>query len=44
MLAYAVNGQSLGSGGLAQIIAPGDKAGGRFVFIIDKIEVKDASR
>lgn len=44
MLAYAVNGQSLGSEGLAQIVAPGDKAGGRFVFIIDKIEVKDAGQ
>jgi hypothetical protein len=44
MLAYAVNGQSLGSEGLAQIIAPGDKEGGRFVYIIDKIEVKDAGK
>jgi hypothetical protein len=44
MLAYAVNGKSLGSEGFAQLIAPGDKAGGRFVFNINKIEVKDAEK
>jgi DMSO/TMAO reductase YedYZ molybdopterin-dependent catalytic subunit len=44
MLAYAVNGQPLGSDGLAQLVAPGDKAGGRFVFIIDQIEVADPTK
>jgi hypothetical protein len=39
-----MNGQSLGSDGLAQLIAPGDKEGSRFVFIIDKIKVKDAGQ
>jgi hypothetical protein len=40
IVAYEENGQPLGPNGLAQIIAPGDKAGGRFVYIIDNIEVK----
>src|SRR5271170_2440536 len=31
MVAYAVGGQSLGQDGFARIVAPGDKAGGRFV-------------
>jgi hypothetical protein len=44
IVAYAENGQSLGENGLAQIIAPGDKAGGRFVYIINEIEVKDAGK
>jgi hypothetical protein len=44
MLAYAANGKPLGSEGFAQLIAPGDKAGGRFVFNIATIEVKDAGK
>ena len=42
MVAYEVNGQPLGSAGLARIVAPGDKQGGRFVSSIVKIEVKTA--
>jgi hypothetical protein len=41
MVAYAAGGQSLGSAGFARIVAPGDKAGGRFVSNIDSIEVRD---
>lgn len=44
LVAYAVNGQPLGSQGPAQIVAPGDKAGGRFVHNIAKIIVEDESR
>lgn len=44
MLAYATGGQSLGSAGFARIVAPGDKAGGRFVSNIIKIEVRDAGK
>jgi hypothetical protein len=44
MLAYEVNGKSLRQDGFAQLIAPGDKAGGRFVFNIATIEVKDAGK
>ena len=43
ILAYAMNGQPLGSSGIAQIVVPGDKAGGRFVFNIAKIEVRDGT-
>jgi hypothetical protein len=43
MVAYATGGQSLGNAGFARIVAPGDKAGGRFVSNIAKIEVRDAS-
>jgi len=43
IVAYASNGQPLGADGFAQIVVPGDKAGGRFVFNIAKIEVLDAS-
>ena len=43
MVAYATGGQSLGSAGFARIVAPGDKAGGRFVSNIAKIEVRDAT-
>ena len=40
MVAYAVNGQPLGaSTGFAEVIAPGDKAGGRAVNTIVRIEV-----
>lgn len=41
MVAYATGGQSLGSAGFARIVAPGDKAGGRFVSNIATIEVRD---
>jgi hypothetical protein len=43
MIAYLSDGQPLGTDGVAQIIVPGDKAGGRFVSNIAKIEVKDGS-
>jgi len=43
MVAYATGGQSLGSAGFARIVVPGDKAGGRFVSNITKIEVRDAT-
>lgn len=43
MVAYAVGGQSLGQDGFARIVAPGDKAGGRFVSNIVNIDVEDAS-
>ena len=42
MVAYAVGGQSLGNAGFARIVAPGDKAGGRFVSNIVNIDVEDA--
>ena len=41
MVAYATGGGSLGSAGFARIVVPGDKAGGRFVSNIAKIEVRD---
>jgi hypothetical protein len=41
MVAYATGGQPLGSAGFARIVAPGDKAGGRFVSNIASIEVRD---
>jgi hypothetical protein len=41
MVAYATGGRSLGSDGFARIVIPGDKAGGRFVSNIAKIEVRD---
>jgi hypothetical protein len=44
MVAYAADGQPLGQDGFARIVAPGDKAGGRFVSNIVKIEVRDASQ
>ena len=44
LIAYLVNGAPLGSEGPAQIVAPGDKAGGRFVHNIATIEVKDGSK
>jgi hypothetical protein len=43
MVAYAVGGQPLGSIGFARIVAPDDKAGGRFVSMIANIDVEDAS-
>jgi hypothetical protein len=42
MVAYASGGQPLGSAGFARIVAPSDKAGGRFVSNIANIEVRDA--
>jgi hypothetical protein len=44
MVAYAVDGQALDKDGFARIVAPGDKAGGRFVSNIVKIEVQDAGK
>jgi len=44
MVAYAVDGQPLGKDGFARIVAPGDKAGGRFVSNIVKIEVQEAGK
>jgi hypothetical protein len=43
MVAYATGGQSLGTQGFARIVVPGDKAGGRFVSNIARIEVRDAA-
>jgi DMSO/TMAO reductase YedYZ molybdopterin-dependent catalytic subunit len=43
IVAYASGGQPLGNAGFARIVAPGDKAGGRFVSNIAKIEVRDAT-
>jgi len=42
IVAYATGGQSLGDNGFARIVVPGDKAGGRFVSNIAKIEIRDA--
>jgi hypothetical protein len=42
MVAYLTGGQSLGQDGFARIVAPGDKAGGRFVSNIVSIDVEDA--
>ena len=44
LVAYAVNGKPLGAAGPAQIVAPGDKAGGRFVHNIATIIVEDESK
>jgi hypothetical protein len=44
IVAYAADGQLLGQDGFARIVAPGDKAGGRFVSNIVKIEVRDADK
>jgi hypothetical protein len=44
LVAYADNGQPLGSEGPAEIVAPGDKAGGRFVHNIASIVVRDGSQ
>jgi hypothetical protein len=41
LVAYKEDGQLLGSEGPAQIVAPGDKAGGRFVHNIASIIVLD---
>ena len=44
MVAYEVDGQSLGTDGPARIVVPGDKQGGRFVSNIVKIEVRNGAR
>ncbi|ACK49521.1 conserved hypothetical protein; putative signal peptide [Methylocella silvestris BL2] len=44
ILAYAQDGASLGNSGLAKLVAPGDKAGGRFVSNIARITVRDSGR
>jgi hypothetical protein len=44
ILAYAAGGKPLGPEGFAQRVAPGDKAGGRFVANIAAIAVRDAGR
>jgi DMSO/TMAO reductase YedYZ molybdopterin-dependent catalytic subunit len=44
LVAYEVDGQPLGTDGPAEIIAPGDKAGGRFVHNIATIEVRDGTK
>lgn len=44
MIAYAEDGQSLEKDRVTQIIAPGDKMGGRFVSNIVKIDVRDAEK
>lgn len=41
MVAYAADGQPLGTDGFARIAAPSDKAGGRFVSNIVNIDVED---
>lgn len=43
MVAYATgDGQSLGSDGMARLVVPGDKSGGRYVSNITSIQVIDA--
>ena len=44
LVAYEADGEPLGADGPAEIIAPGDKAGGRFVHNIATIEVRDGSK
>ena len=44
LVAYEVDGEPLGADGPAEIIAPGDKAGGRFVHNIATTEVLDGSK
>jgi hypothetical protein len=43
IVAYEDNGQPLGCAGPAEIVAPGDKAGGRFVHNIASIVVLDGT-
>jgi len=43
IIAYAENGQPLGSEGFAKLIAPGDKLGGRYVSNIVTIKVYNTS-
>jgi len=44
IVAYAVDGQPLGQEGFARIVAPGDKAGGRFVSNIVKLDLRHAEK
>jgi hypothetical protein len=44
IVAYEDNGQQLGCDGPAQIVAPGDKAGGRFVHNIASILVLEGTK
>ena len=44
LVVYEVDGQPIGADGPAEIVAPGDKAGGRFVHNIYTIEVRDGSK
>ncbi|PNG25090.1 molybdopterin-dependent oxidoreductase [Methylocella silvestris] len=44
ILAYSQDGAPLGDGGIAKLVAPGDKAGGRFVSNIARITVRDSGR
>ena len=44
LVVYEVDGQPIGPDGPAEIVAPGDKAGGRFVHNIYTIEVRDGSK
>jgi hypothetical protein len=44
LVVYEVDGEPIGADGPAEIVAPGDKAGGRFVHNIYTIEVRDASK
>jgi len=44
LVAYEVDGEPLGTDGSAEIVAPGDKAGGRFVHNIATIEVRDGTK
>jgi hypothetical protein len=44
MMAYETGGKSLGDNCFARIVVPGDKAGGRFVSNIVKIEIRDAGK
>jgi hypothetical protein len=44
IVAYEDNGQQLGCDGPAQIVAPGDKAGGRFVHNIASILVQEGTK
>ena len=37
-------GKSLGDNGFARIVVPSDKAGGRFVSNIARIEIRDAGK
>jgi hypothetical protein len=43
MVAYATGGGPLGNAGFARIVAPSDKAGGRFVSNIADIQVRDTA-
>ena len=44
LVVYEVDCEPLGTDGPAEIVAPGEKAGGRFVHNIASIEVRDGSK